>query len=98
MTRYVSVERATEHFRDVLGAIASKETVVVEDNGRPVAVILDPMELEQLKDEALTRFRETRDLVQQRNADKDPAAVLRDVTRAVRSVRRERRERARSER
>lgn len=96
MVKTLSTADARASFSDVLNSVYyTKEPVVVERKGRPVAVIISPEEYE-----AFQRDREARDWaiierVQARNADKDPDEILAEVTAAVEEVRQERYERQR---
>jgi PHD/YefM family antitoxin component YafN of YafNO toxin-antitoxin module len=91
MGRTISAQDATDNFADVLGTISqTKETIVVEDAVQPVASIISP---EDYHERAWQRFWAAVDRIQERNADKDPDEVYRDVTEVVEEVRRERYER-----
>jgi PHD/YefM family antitoxin component YafN of YafNO toxin-antitoxin module len=91
MVRTISAQNATDNFADVLGQIAqTKEPIVVEDAGQTVAVIVSP---EDYREQAWQRIWATVDRIQERNADKDPDEVYRDVTEVVEEVRQERYER-----
>lgn len=72
--------------------------VVVEENGQPVAALVSPDDLDQLR--RLDSYREDPwrviDEIHARNRDKDPEEVERDVAEAIAEVRAE--ERARRER
>lgn len=96
MVKTLSTADARASFSDVLNSVYyTKEPVVVERKGRPVAVIISPEEYE-----AFQRDREARDWaiierVQARNADRDPDEILAEVTAVVEEVRQERYERQR---
>jgi PHD/YefM family antitoxin component YafN of YafNO toxin-antitoxin module len=91
MVRTISARDATANFADILGSISeSNETIVVEDAGKPVAVIISP---EDYREQAWQRFWSAVDRIQERNADKDPDEVYRDVTEVVEEVRQEHYER-----
>lgn len=86
------------NFGDLLGSVyQGKEAVIVEKKGKPVAVVINPEQDEQLERERqaiLDRFWQTAERIAERNADKDPDEVLADVTAAVDEVRQEHHERA----
>ncbi len=89
-TRKMSARDARANFGDLLGSVYyTKEPVIIEKKGRPVAVVINPQDFEVLRkqkqDEAWAAVEEVR----QRNADKDPDEVLRDVTAETEAVRQE---------
>ncbi|HET8631910.1 MAG TPA: type II toxin-antitoxin system Phd/YefM family antitoxin [Thermomicrobiales bacterium] len=90
MVKTISTAKARASFGDVVNAVYyTKEPVVVEKKGRPVAVIVNPEEYE-----ALERAREAQawaliEAVGARNADKDPDELMADVTAEVEAVRQE---------
>lgn len=91
MVRTISANEAREGFGDLLGAIdATKEPIVVERDGRPVAVVISPDDFARLQTEqaagwgVIARLRE-------RNADRDPHEALADATLAVAEARHEHR-------
>jgi prevent-host-death family protein len=91
MVRTISARDAKVNFDDVLGSIAqTKETIIVEEAGEPIAVIVSP---EDYREQAWRRYWAAVDRIQERNADKDPDEVYRDVTEVVEEVRQERYER-----
>ncbi len=93
MVRTISAQEASAHFADLLGTIAeTKEPVMVEDAGEPVAVLISP---DEFREYARERFWRTVDEIRKRNADKDPDEVLRDMTAVVEEVRQERYEQSR---
>lgn len=88
-TRRMSAKEARANFGDLLGLVYyTKEPVVIEKKGRPFAVVISPEQYESIKKEQ-ERAWATVDRVRQRNADKDPDEVLKDVTAEVESVRQE---------
>jgi PHD/YefM family antitoxin component YafN of YafNO toxin-antitoxin module len=91
MVRTISARNATANFADVLGSISqSKETITVEEAVEPVAVVISP---EDYREQAWQRFWATVDRIRERNAEKDPDEIYRDVTEVVEEVRQERYER-----
>jgi prevent-host-death family protein len=65
------------------------QTVIVEDRGRPVAVVISPEKYERLVDPEPAEDWAVIHAMQQRNADLDPDEVLREVTEIVEEVRQE---------
>ncbi len=97
MVKTLSTAAARASFSDVLNSVFyTKEPVIVEKKGRPVALIVSPDEYA-----AYEEFRRARDArawaaieaVQARNADKDPDEILAEVTALVEEVRQERHDR-----
>ena len=90
LVRRMSTKEARANFADLLGLVYyTKEPVIVERKGKPVAVVINPEEYEQYKKLQKERFFSTVDRIQERNKDYDPDEVLRDVTEAVEEVRQE---------
>ncbi len=95
MVRRTSARDARAHFADLLGSVYySREPVIVERKGKPVAVVISPHQYELMKRE-LGRAWEAIEALQTRNAEQNPDEVLRDVTAVVEKVRQERYERRR---
>jgi prevent-host-death family protein len=93
MVRKISPLDALASFGDVLDSVSStREPVIVEEKGRPVAVIISPELFQRLQEED-ERDWAIIEAVGARNADKDPDEVLAEVTAVVEEVRRERYER-----
>ena len=87
--RRMSAREARANFSELLGLVYyTNEPVLVERKGRPFAVMISPEQYETMRKE-IERAWTTLDRVQAVNADKDPDAVLRDVTAAVEAVREE---------
>jgi prevent-host-death family protein len=93
MVKTISTAAARASFGDVVNSVYyTREPVVVEKKGRPVAVIISPDLFQRLQEE------DERDwaIIEQvgaRNADQDPDEILAEVTAVVEEVRRERYER-----
>ncbi len=88
MSRRVTTREASQNFADVVASIReSREMLIVDDAGETVAVIMSPEAYERI---AYDRFWATVDRIRERNADKDPDEVYRDVTAVVEEVRQER--------
>jgi prevent-host-death family protein len=91
VVRRMSTKEARANFADLLGLVYyTKEPVIVERKGKPVAVVINPTDFEEFQQLAKERLFQTIREIQERNADKDPDDVLRDVTEAVEEVRQER--------
>ncbi|HEX5506240.1 MAG TPA: type II toxin-antitoxin system Phd/YefM family antitoxin [Thermomicrobiales bacterium] len=90
MVKTMSARDARANFGDLLGSVYyTKEPVIVEKKGKPVAVVISPEEFEQFRQQKVERAWATIECLQERNADKDPEEVLRDVTAEVEAVRQE---------
>ena len=91
--RRMSAREARTNFSELLGSVYyTKEPVLVEKKGKPYAVVISPEQYALFARE-LDRALATIEQVRQRNTDKDPDDVLRDVTAVVEEVRQERYER-----
>lgn len=89
MVKRMSSKEARDNFSDLLGSVYyTKEPVVVEKKGKPVAVVISPEQFETIE-QGKEQFWATVDQIRQRNADADPDEVLADVTREVEAVRQE---------
>jgi PHD/YefM family antitoxin component YafN of YafNO toxin-antitoxin module len=93
-TRTISIQDAERTFSDVLTDIGdAKETIIVDDAGNPVAVIMSPEEYRSVRRErAWALIRQ----VQDRNTAQDPGDVLHEVTEVVEEVRQGQHHRARA--
>lgn len=94
MVRCMSAKEARDNFADVLGTAYYKgEPVIVEKKGKPFAVVISPQQYEQYeqirKDQEQALWKVV-DELRERNRDKDPDDVLREVTEIVEEVRQER--------
>lgn len=88
-TRRMSAREARANFSDLLGLVYyTKEAVIVEKKGRPFAVVISPEQYERLRREEEEDWA-ILDQLAERNADKDPKEVEKDVTAAVEAVRQE---------
>jgi prevent-host-death family protein len=91
MPRRLSVTDARAKFSDVLGMVADeKETIIIENRGRPVAVLISPERWKRYQLWVKDQFFRAIDRLQERNRDMDPEEVERDVTETVEEVRRQR--------
>lgn len=87
--RRMSAREARANFSDLLGLVYyNREPVIIEKRGRPFAVVINPEQYEVMEKQ-IEQAWATVDRVRERNADKDPEEVLRDVTAEVEAVRRE---------
>ncbi len=90
MPRHMSSKEAREHFSDLLGLVYyTKEPVIVEKKGKPVAVVISLEQYEAIQKEE-ERLWQVADQIRNRNRDNDPDEVLRDVTAMVEEVRKTR--------
>lgn len=97
LVRRMSSRDARANFADLIGQVhQNKEAVIVERNGKAMAVVVSPDYFGKIREEEERAWR-TVERLQERNADKDPDEVLRDVTEAVEQVRRERNDKDRRE-
>ncbi len=99
MTQTMTMTDAQRDFGSLVKRVSKKETrIVVEDEGEPVAALVSPDDLDQLK--RLDSYREDPwrviDEIHARNLDKTAEEVERDVAEAIAAVREE--DRARRER
>ena len=91
MVKTISTAAARASFGDVVNSVFyTKEPVVVEKKGRPVAVIVNPDEYEAFRREREARAWAAVERAQGANADKDPDAILAEVTAEVEAARQER--------
>lgn len=85
--RRMSAREARANFGDLLSLVYyTKEPVIVEKKGRPYAVVISPEDYEWLAKEREQAFAIV-DQIRDRNVDKEPDDVLRDVTTVVEDVR-----------
>jgi hypothetical protein len=85
--RRVTTQEATQNFAGFIASIGeTEETLIVDDAGETVAVVIPPEAYQKI---AHDRFWTTVDRMRERNADKDPDEVYRDVTEVVEEVRQE---------
>jgi prevent-host-death family protein len=87
MVKRMSAKEARDRFAQVLGMVHyGKDTVIVEKQGKPVVAVIDVERYEQLKkawDEPFAVL----DRIRDKNRDKRPARVEKDVGDAIREVR-----------
>lgn len=91
ITNKVTAKEARDNLTDVLGmAYYGKQAVMVERKGRPFAVVINPEEYEKYekyKEAARKRTLEIIEEIQQANKGADYNQVMKDVTEAVKEVR-----------
>lgn len=93
MVKRISTQEVQAHLLDVLGAVHdTKEAVIVERDGQPLAVVMSAEEYETLREQ---RAWATVARVRERNADKSEDEVIADVNAEVEAVRQELHERDR---
>lgn len=86
--KIITAKEARDNFADLLGMVYyGKESVIVEKQGRPFAVVVSPEQYERFKQIAKDRFFEIVDEVQAKNKNVSPKKVLKDVTKVVEEVR-----------
>ena len=97
MVKRLSTATAQASLGAVLDAVyATNEPVVVEQQGRPIAVIISPEQYEEWQRQEDARDWAIIEAVAARRADQDPDAILAEVTALVEAVRQEEYERQRS--
>jgi hypothetical protein len=74
----------------------SDETVALSVDGEMLGIVVSPEEYERLREARIERNWQMIQRVQERNADKDPDEIMRDVDQAVADVRQQYREQQRS--
>jgi PHD/YefM family antitoxin component YafN of YafNO toxin-antitoxin module len=92
MVRTISAPKTDVKFDDLIDSLAEgDEPVLVERDGKPIAVVIAPATYERLVRLERERDWAVIDRLRALNADKDPDQVFADVTAEVESVRRDRR-------
>jgi prevent-host-death family protein len=90
MVTRMSTKEARANFGELLGRVQyTQEPVIVEKEGKPLAVVISPEQFEALQ-QRLTCAWATVDRVRERNASKAPEEVLNEVSAEVEAVRQER--------
>jgi prevent-host-death family protein len=92
MTQTMNTADASRAFPKLIAQVSRDEArVVVEEHGKPVAALVSPADLEQLR--RLDTYRQDPwkviDEIHAKNRDKNPDEVARDVAAAVSEVRSE---------
>ena len=87
MVKRMSAKEARDRFAQVLGMVHyGKDTVIVEKQGKPVVAVIDVERYEQLKKAWDEPFK-VLDRIRDKNRDKRPARVEKDVVDAIGEVR-----------
>jgi prevent-host-death family protein len=90
MAKRMSTGQVRANLSDILGAVSTnEEPVIVERNGKPIAVVISARQYEALE-RAKERAWQVLDELQAQNADVDPDSFLEEATEAVEAVRQER--------
>ena len=91
MVKRLSAKEARDNFSDLIGSVYySKEAVIVEKQGRPFAVVINPEEYEQFLRARQERFAAL-DRLRAKNPNLTPEEAEADVLREVAAFREERR-------
>ena len=94
MTQTMTMTDAARDFGSLVRRVSKQEArILVEQNGEPVAALVSPEDLEQLRRIDAYRRDPWRviDEIHARNRDKDPEEVERDVAEAIAEMREEER-------
>jgi prevent-host-death family protein len=84
----MSSREARANFADVLGQVYyTKEPVIVEKKGKPVAVVISPDDYERYRQSEKERLFQIVHEIQERNRDKDPQEIEADIAATVEEVR-----------
>jgi prevent-host-death family protein len=76
------------NFADVLGQVYyTKEPVIVEKNGKPVAVVISPGDCERYRQNEKGQLFQVVHEIQERNRDQDLQEIEADIAAAVEDVR-----------
>jgi prevent-host-death family protein len=90
----VTVTQIRDNFAEYLSRVRfGRETVTVEKQGKPLAVIISPEQFEALQKAAREQFGTIVQKIQARNAHVSAEEVMRDVTEEVEAFRQEEYER-----
>jgi len=91
MVKRLSAKEARDNFSDLIGSVYySKEAVIVEKQGRPFAVVINPEEYEQFLRARQERFAAL-DRLRAKNPNLTPEEAEADALREVAAFREERR-------
>jgi|SRR5215218_3615031 prevent-host-death family protein len=90
MVKTISTEDARTKLDDVVASVQeAHQTVVLVQDGKPVAAVIGIEDYERYRQERIERGWEAIHRMQERNAHLDPDEVLREVTEIVEEVRQE---------
>lgn len=88
ITKRMTAKEARDNFTDLLGAVYyGKEPVIVEKQGRPFAVVINPDEYSRYQKIAKEQFFKVAEEIQTKNVRFSEEEVLSDVTEVVEKVR-----------
>ena len=88
MVRRMSTRDARANFADMLGRVYyTKEPVIVEKKGKPVAVVISPEDYERYRRSEKERLFQVIHDIQEQNRAKDPQEMEADIAAAVEEVR-----------
>lgn len=90
MVRRLSSKEARSNFADIIGSVFyTNEAVVVEKNGKPMAVVISPDDYARYQKSEKQQLFQTIREIQEHNHDKDPEEMEADIAAAVADVRQE---------
>lgn len=90
MVKRMSAKEARNSFSDLLGVVYySKEAVIVEKRGKPVAVVINPEDYERMLAERAKRFAAL-DEIRAKNPDVTAEEAEADAAREIAALRKER--------
>lgn len=88
LPKVITAKEARDNFADLLGMVYyGNESVIVEKQGRPFAVVVSPEQYKRFKQIAKERFFKIVDEIQTKNKNVSPEKVFKDVTNVVEEVR-----------
>jgi prevent-host-death family protein len=86
----MSSKEARANFSDIVGSVFyTKEPVVVEKNGKPMAVVISPDDYTRYQKAEKQQLLQTIREIREHNRDKDPEEIEADIAAAVEEVRQE---------
>ena len=98
MTRRMTIEEARTRFADLLTFVCNeRQPVVLEQEGRPLAVVITPEEFNNSRELAMQHFDAAVAEIRAANKDVDPDEIMREVTALVEEVRQENYDRRQTE-
>src|SRR5438552_18672197 len=90
VVRRMSSREARANFSDLLGQVYyTKEPVIVEKKGKPMAVVVSPDDYERYQKSDKERLFQKIHAIQERNKEKDPADIEANIAQALEEVRQE---------
>ena len=86
----MTAKEARDNFADLIGSVYyGREPIIVEKQGRPYAVVINPDDYNRYRKAAKERFFEITDEIQAKNKEVNAEQVIQDVNAAVEDVRQE---------